>query len=48
MKIKIEIQMSKKEFFPLFRLSDGEFIFLLEESLNNTHFLKKFTISYIT
>ena len=38
---KIEIQMSKKEFFPLFRLSDGEFIFLLGRKFKQYSFFKK-------
>ena len=38
---KIEIQINKKEFFPLFRLSDGEFIFILGRKFGQYSFNKK-------
>jgi len=38
---KIELQMNKKEFFPLFRLSDGEFIFILGRRFKQYSFSKQ-------
>lgn len=38
---KIEIQINKREFFPLFRLSDGEFIFILGRKFHQYTLKKK-------